>query len=53
MTQNKFPTSQGGRHFKHLHFVADKPTIMEIEEETTDYMDVDPPILMLREEGAY
>ena len=34
-------------------FVTDKPTDMEIEEETTNYMDVDPPVLMLREEGAY
>ena len=34
-------------------FVTDKFTDMEIEEETTDYMDVDPSILMLREEGAY
>ena len=34
-------------------FVTEKPTDMEIEEETTNYMDVDPPVLMLREEGAY
>ena len=34
-------------------FVTDKPTDMEIEEETTNYMDVDPLVLMLREEGAY
>ena len=26
---------------------------MEIEEDVTDYMDVDNPVLMLREEGAY
>ena len=26
---------------------------MEIEEDVTDYMDVDHPVLMLREEGAY
>ena len=39
---------------KHLDaFVTDKPTDMHIEEETTDYMDVDSPVLMLREEGAY
>ena len=34
-------------------FVTYKPIDMEIEEEVIDYMDVDPPILMLREEGAY
>ena len=34
-------------------FVTDKPADMHIEEETTDYMDVDSPVLMLREEGAY
>ena len=35
-------------------FVIDKPTDIEIEEEEAmDYMDVDPPILMLSEEGAY
>ena len=34
-------------------FVIDKPTNIEIEEEAMNYMDVDPPILMLREEGAY
>ena len=34
-------------------FVIDKPTDMEVEEEVTDYMDIDPAILMLREEGAY
>ena len=26
---------------------------MEVEEEATDYMDVDPMMLMLREEEAY
>ena len=34
-------------------FVIDKPTDMEVEEEATDYMDVDPTVLMLREERAY
>ncbi|KAK9993608.1 hypothetical protein SO802_023311 [Lithocarpus litseifolius] len=34
-------------------FVTDKPINMEVEEETTDYMDVDPAVLMLRGEGAY
>ena len=34
-------------------FVIDKPTDMKVEEEVTDYMDIDPAILMLREEGAY
>ena len=34
-------------------FTTNKPTDIEIEEETTDYMDVDPSILMLREEGTY
>ena len=31
-------------------FVIDKPTDMEVEEEAIDYMDVDPTVLMLREE---
>ncbi|KAL0008519.1 hypothetical protein SO802_010021 [Lithocarpus litseifolius] len=34
-------------------FITEKPTDMEIEEEATDYIDVDPPVLMLKEEGAY
>ena len=34
-------------------FMADKPTNMEIEEEASDYMDIDPTILTLRKEGAY
>ena len=34
-------------------FVTDKPTNMEIDEEATDYMDEDPAVLMLREEGTY
>ncbi|KAK9986684.1 hypothetical protein SO802_031635 [Lithocarpus litseifolius] len=38
-------------NIEHLDaFVTDKPIDVEIEEEATDYMDVDPPILMLREE---
>ena len=34
-------------------FVIDKPIDMEIDEEATDYMDEDPTILMLKEEGTY
>ena len=34
-------------------FVTNNPTDVEIEEEATDYMDVDHTVLMLREEGAY
>ena len=34
-------------------FVIDKPTNMELEEEVTNYMDVNPTVLMLREEGVY
>ena len=34
-------------------FVTNKPTDMEVEEEATNYMDVDPMVLMLGEEGAY
>ena len=34
-------------------FVTDKPTDMEVEKEAIDYMDVDPTVLMLGEEGAY
>ena len=34
-------------------FVTNNPTDMEAEEEDTDYMDVEPPVLMLREEEAY
>ena len=33
--------------------VTNKPIDMEVEEEATDYMDVDPTVLMLREEEAY
>ena len=33
-------------------FMIDKPTDMEIDNEDMDYMDEDPPILMLREEGT-
>ena len=33
--------------------VTDKPIDMEVEEEATDYMDVAPTVLMLREERAY
>ena len=34
-------------------FVANKPTYMEVEEKSTDYMDVDPTVLMLTEKGAH
>ena len=34
-------------------FVIDKPTNREIDEEATDYMDEDPAVLMLSEEGTY
>ena len=34
-------------------FVTDKPIDMEIDEENTNYMDVDTSVLMLVEEGAY
>ena len=34
-------------------FVTDNPIDMENKEEDTDYMDVDPPVLMLSEEEAY
>ena len=34
-------------------FVTDNPIDMENKEEDADYMDVDPPVLMLREEEAY
>ena len=53
MTQQKLPTSQGGRHFKPPHLETDKPTDIEIDEEATNYMDEDLVVLMLREEGNY
>ena len=34
-------------------FVTDKPIDMKVEEEATNYMDVDPMVLMQGEEGAY
>ena len=34
-------------------FVTDKPTDIEVDKVTTDYMDEDPTALMLREEGTY
>ena len=41
-------------NIEHLDaFMTDKSTEMEIEEEAMDYMDVNPPILMLREEEAF
>ncbi|KAL0001336.1 hypothetical protein SO802_015117 [Lithocarpus litseifolius] len=38
---------------EHLHaFMTDKPTNIEIDKEATDYMDEDPTVLMLKEEGT-
>ena len=34
-------------------FVSDKSIDMEIDEEATNYMDEDPVVLMLKEEGNY
>ena len=34
-------------------FMIDKPTNMEIDNKATNYMDEDPAILILREEGTY
>ena len=34
-------------------FVTDKPIDIEIDKEAMDYMDEDPTILMLREEGTH
>ena len=34
-------------------YVTNKPTYMEIDSEGTDYMDEDPMVLMLREEGTH
>ena len=53
MTQQKLPTSQGGRHFKPPHLETDKPIDMKIDDEATDYMDEGFAVLMLREEGTY
>ena len=53
MTQQKLLTSQGGRHVKPPHLETGKPTDMEIDDEGVDYMDEDPLILMLREEGTH
>ena len=33
--------------------MTDNPIDMEVKEEDTNYMNVDPLVLMLREEGAY
>ena len=53
MTQQKLPTSQGGRHFKPPHLETDKPIDMKIDDEATDYMDEGFAVLILREEGTY
>ena len=42
MTQQKLPTSQGGRHFKPPHLETDKPIDMEIDSESINYKDEDP-----------
>ena len=34
-------------------FMTNKPIDMEIDDEATNYMDEDPAVLMLREEGIY
>ena len=34
-------------------FMTDKPTSMKIDGEATNYMDEDPMVLMLREEGTH
>ena len=34
-------------------FMTNKPTDMEIDYEATNYMDEDPAILILKEEGTY
>ena len=34
-------------------FMTNKPIDVEVKEEAIEYMDVDPIILMLREERAY
>ena len=35
------------------HLEIDKPIDMEVDKESIDYMDEDPTVLMLREEGTY
>ena len=34
-------------------YISDKPIDMEIDGESIDYMDEDPMVLMLREEGIH
>ena len=34
-------------------FVTNEPTDMEVDEEAMNYMEGDPAVLMLREEGTY
>ena len=55
MTQQKLLTSQGGggETLQNPHLETDKPTDMEIDDEGMDYMDEDPTVLMLKEEGTY
>jgi len=52
MTQQKLPTSQGGDTSNPHILETDKPTDMKIDSESMDYMDENPPVLMLREEGT-
>ena len=43
----------GGRHFKRPHLEIGKPTDTKVNDEATNYMDEDPIMLTLREEGTY
>ena len=43
----------GGRHFKLPHLETGKPTDTKVNDEATNYMDEDPTMLTLREEGTY
>ena len=43
----------GGETLQNPHLETDKPTDTEIDDEGMDYMDEDPTVLMLKEEGTY
>ena len=48
------PIDEWMKSIEHMDaFVINNSTDMEVKEEVTDYMDVDPTVLMLREERAY
>ena len=48
------PIDEWMNSIEHLNaFMTNNPTNMEVVEEVTDYMDIDPTVLMLREERAY